>query len=205
MKRTICSLVFVALIAPTALSHLNSFSFSTITIKDESIVYTLRFPYVNTVELFAVDANMDQVLTQNELEPAKQVMFYYFDNKIKVLSGGRQLQMVLNEVVFNNEEDEAAIEVTFEFPGYQAPEPAIIFCNVSEEVDPFHQNIGVIEKDGKRFLYTFTKTSYLDVSKITPDMEIKDPRNRKRPRTRIPSATGEVQSATNVSSASQTE
>lgn len=201
MKRIIFLLAAYLFAMPFAAAHLNSYSFSTISINEESIEYELRFPYVNTIELFAVDKNMDQVLSEDELEPAKQVMFYYFDNKIKVLSQGRQLQMVLKDVIFNNEEDEAVIEVHFEFPGYQAPEPAIILCNVSEEVDPFHQNIGVIEKDGKRYLFTFTKASYLDLSKITSDMEIKDPRNRKRPRAQIQSATGEVISATTVSSA----
>ncbi|MDP8243008.1 MAG: hypothetical protein P9L94_02920 [Candidatus Hinthialibacter antarcticus] len=205
MKRILTFLLLCVAAAPYAAAHLNSYSFSTITIDEESILYELRFPYVNTIELFAVDKNMDQVLTEEELEPAKQVMFYYFDNKIKILSQGRQLQMVLKDVVFNNEEDDAVIIVHFEFPGYQAPGPAIILCNVSEEVDPFHQNIGVIEKDGKRFLFTFTKASYLDISKITSDMEIKDPRKRKRPRAQIESATGEVKSASETVSAATDE
>lgn len=195
MKRFILALAVCLFVSPFVQAHMNSYSFSTIKVKEESIQYELRFPYLNTIELFAVDKDMDQVLSKDELEPAKQVMFYYFDNKIKVLSQGRQLQMVLNTVEFNNEDGDAVIIVHFEYPGYQAPEDAIIFCNVSEEVDPFHQNIAVIEKDGKRYLFTFTKTSYLDLDKITPDMEIKDPRNRKRPRAPIQSATGEVSSA----------
>ncbi|MBI1390541.1 MAG: hypothetical protein GC154_19070 [bacterium] len=197
MKRYVFPFILVLAAPSLVYAHLNSYSFSTVTIKDEEIGFELRFPYINTIELFAADKNMDQVLSKEEIEAAQQVMYYYFANKIKALSEGRQLQLVMNDARFAEEDDQSFLVIDFTFAGYRKPENVYILCNVSEEVDPYHQNIAVIKKDGKQYLFTFTSSTYLDVNGITPDMEIKDPRLRKRPRAdTIQNATDLIQSST---------
>ncbi|MBD3267647.1 hypothetical protein GF373_13340 [bacterium] len=142
--------------------HLNSISYSTIAIEESKVRIQFRYTYLCTIELFQIDKNMDQQLSPAELTQGKEMIFYYLKNKFKVLSNGRQLKMILKNIQFKEEENDAFTICDLVFPSSNPLGQVIVFCNVSEEVDPYHRNIAEIEIGDKKGLFIFKKENYFD-------------------------------------------
>ena len=172
MKRWFLIQFFLAGLVLSAWGHVNSISYSKITVLDNEIHVQLRNTLLCTLELFAVDLDGNSILTKEELDPAKPAMFYYLNNKIKILSGGRQLPMALKEVTFRVEEDDSYTIFDLVFPTYKKPNDWMIFFNLSEEVDSYHRNLSEITIDDKKYLFVFNNTNYFD-SRNPPPPEAK--------------------------------
>ncbi len=163
MKRCLGILLSLALFTALASAHLNSFSYSSIDISENEINIELRFTLICTLELFNADPDGDLILTQKELDAIKPLMYYYLSNKIKVLSGGRQLKFDLLKMSHETEEDEESFVVMqLSYKSTKPLESVIILCNVSEENDPFHRNIAGIKIKDKEFLFVFTSNNYFN-------------------------------------------
>ncbi len=176
--RIFCILtVFLFLIqGKNAFSHLNSLSYSTIESTSQSVRVELKLTLICTLELFSVDANNDGYLSKEELEPAKSAMYYYINNKIKVLSGGKQLRMLLRDLGFRVEEEDSYTVFDLEFPKVKGHDEFVMICNVIEETDPYHRNLAEIKVDDEEYLFVFTNMNYFD-SKNPPrgPMELDTP------------------------------
>ncbi len=162
MKIITAIILFLCFSIPVSWSHLNSVSYSTITVKDEAIHVEFRYTLICTLELFQVDADSDSFLTKEELNPARDMIYYYLTNKIKVLCNGRQLQANLKNISFKVEEDDSYTIFDLVYPTHDKPKDLIILCNVSEEVDPYHRNLAEIKLGDKEYLYVFTNDNYFD-------------------------------------------
>ena len=98
-------------------------------------------------------------------------MLYYLKNKIKVLSGGRQLPMVLDDLSFITEPEDSYTVFKITFPGYGIIKDPIILCNVLEETDPYHRNISGIEIGDIEYTFIFTNSNYFNSAQIPPYVE----------------------------------
>lgn len=143
-------------------AHLNSISYSTIEVATDEIRIELRFTLICTLELFSVDVDGDGILTKEELQPAKPAMYYYLTNKIKILSGGRQLRMILRDLTFKVEEDDAYTIFELAYPKTNESDEFILLCNVLEETDPYHKNLAEIKYSGNDYLFVFTNINYFN-------------------------------------------
>jgi hypothetical protein len=162
MKR-VCLIVFLLVCCGWgAEAHLNSLSYSTILMKEKSVHIHFRYTYLCTIELFQVDTNKDKTLSADELATLEQPLFYYLNNKIKVLSGGRQLEMQLKNLRFVVEDEEAYTVCELDFVSEEPLGQVILFCNVSEEVDPFHRHIAEIKMDDEKGVFFFKRDNYFD-------------------------------------------
>ncbi|MGI6454795.1 MAG: hypothetical protein ACOX5R_04145 [bacterium] len=143
-------------------SHLNSISYSQISHTTDTVHVELRMTMLCIQELFALDVNMDGNLSDEEITPARPLLHFYFQNKIKVLAQGRQLPLELKEVVFAEEEDDSYLILSLDFTGERELEDFILFCNVSEEADPYHRNLSELQVKGRQYTYVFTSQNYFD-------------------------------------------
>lgn len=149
--------------APTAHAHLNSVSYSMIDITDKEVRIELRYTLLCTLELFPADRDGDFSLSDEELKDLKPMMFYYLNNKIKVLSGGLQLKMEIKHLRFSVEEDDSFVIADLSFPAKEAAiESVIILCNLSEEADIYHRNLSQIKMKGEEYLFVFTNSNYFN-------------------------------------------
>ncbi len=167
----LCFFFFFSL-APSS-AHLNSFSFSTITVKEEAIQIEMRFTLICTLELFQVDHDHNAFLSQEELNSARNMMYYYLSNKIKVLCNGHQLKAVLKGLSFQVEEDDSYTVFDLVYPTKSKPEELILLCNVSEEADPYHRSVSEIRMGEKKYVFIFTNDNYFD-SRNPPPAEPQD-------------------------------
>ncbi|MEW6238951.1 MAG: hypothetical protein AB1656_26505 [Candidatus Omnitrophota bacterium] len=161
MARLFFSTLLLILSCPCQ-AHLNSVSFSSIVVSATEVRVELRFTLICTLELFPADKNGNNLLSAEELSAVKPAMYYYLTNKIKILSGGRQLRMVLRDLTFEVEEDDSYTIFQLAFPRSEESKNLIIFCNVSEEADPYHRNLAEIKLGDKDYLFVFTNVNYFD-------------------------------------------
>ncbi len=193
MKKSIfLTAVFLSLTSGPAFAHLNSISDSVIELKEDEIQLKLRFTLVCTLELFQIDLNGDLLLSEEEIQPVKPMMFYYLSNKIKVLADGRQLKMEMRSVTFKVEEDDSYVTFDLHFPFKKKPGAFLVLCNVLEETDPFHRNLSEIKLNGKEYLFVFTNSNYFNSADARPE-SVESPE--------APVPAGEVQPATPTPSA----
>lgn len=183
MNRRFLYLFFFVWISYPAVSHPNSVSYSTIEFRDKEIRIELRYTLLCTLELFQADSDNDQKLTEEELEAIKPLMFYYLNNKIKVLSHSRQLRLAIRKMRFSIEEDDSYVIMELAYLSPDTLESAIIFCNLSEEVDAYHRNLSQIKIGEKEYLFVFTNTNYFN--------SVDPPKALPASRTDLPSATPE--------------
>ena len=160
--RIVTILLLVGSIVPGAFAHLNSYSYAEIEIGAEEIVYELRVDVLTLVELFQIDQNGDWIVDESEIERTRQLIYYYLRNKIKVLSGGKQLPLDLRSVEYKREpQPHVALVMRFVCPN--SDEDCVMFCNVSEETDPFHRSISSVRIGDEEYQFVFTKENYLTV------------------------------------------
>lgn len=148
-------------------AHLNSMSFSKIEIKENEVRWEMKFTLLCTLELFAVDVNSDNFLQEDELKSAWSMMYYYLSNKMKVLTDGKQLRMVLKDISFSVEEDDSYTVFDLSFPFRQNPEDFVFLCNVQEETDPYHQAMAEIHLPKESYAFVFSNVNYFDTSNIS--------------------------------------
>lgn len=179
------SIIFACLAwsANPASAHLYSVSYSTIEIATDEIRVEMRHPLICVLELFPIDQDGDQYLTDEEIEPAIQAIYYYLTNKIKVLSAGRQLSMRMTDVYFEVGEEESYLIYDLRFERVEPDRPFILFNNIQEEVDPYHRNIALVVVDGREYLFVFTNANYFD----SRDRSALTPLRSTAPRVREPS------------------
>ncbi len=168
MKRLPVLLLLLLIPTLSSWSHLNSLSYSLIDINDKEVHIELRLTLICMLELFTVDIDGDLLLTQKELEPVKPVMYYYLNNKLKILSGGQQLRMELKTLDFSVEEDDSYVTVDLYYPRPKPSSGIVILNNVLEETDPFHRNIAEIKTKGKESVFIFTNANYFDTRAMPP-------------------------------------
>lgn len=189
-------LILLGLLGSLALqanAHLNSVSFSTITIEDATLSIEVRSTLICVLELFPVDVDGDQILTKAELTPAEQVMFFYLNNKIKVLNGGSQMPMRMKNVRFEVGPEDSYVIYDLTFPREFPQQPVLIMNNIQEETDPYHRNISVVHMEEKEYLFVFTQQNYLNSGRP----EQLTPLRKRAPRPRGPmSATESISPAT---------
>lgn len=149
-----------------ASAHLNSMSFSKIEVKENEVRWEMKFTLLCTLELFAVDVDNDNFLSKDELKSAWSMMYYYLSNKIKVLSEGKQLRMVLKDISFSVEEDDSYTVFDISFPFRQNPQSFIFLCNVQEETDPYHQGMAEIHLKDAAYAFVFSNVNYFDTVNI---------------------------------------
>ncbi|RJP26756.1 MAG: hypothetical protein C4527_14555 [Candidatus Omnitrophota bacterium] len=168
MRKNLLPLLIVLLCGDLTWAHLNSFSFSTIEIKEDAIHMELRLTLICTLELFPVDTDANQFLSEEELKAFRSMMYYYLTNKLKILNSGRQLHLVLKDISFHVEEDDSYTVFNLVIPLRKPLENVIILCNVLEETDPYHRNLSEIKMKGNEYLFIFTNDNYFDSSKPPP-------------------------------------
>ncbi|HOL92808.1 MAG TPA: hypothetical protein PLH79_00535 [bacterium] len=185
MKRL--TIPFFVLLGAAGLStaHLNSISDSVIELRNNEIQMKLRFTLICTLELFQIDLNGDLILSEEEIQPVKPMMYYYLSNKIKVLADGRQLKMEMRNVTFKVEEDDSYVTFDLRFPFQKKPDAFLVLCNVLEETDPYHRNLAEIKMNGNEYLFVFTNTNYFNSAEARPQ-----PAGEIAPATPEPSANG---------------
>ncbi|MFB3785137.1 MAG: hypothetical protein ACE15F_02080 [bacterium] len=169
MKRLFFVTSFLLLTAGLTFAHLNSLSDSVVEMKEDEIQLKLRFTLVCTLELFQIDLNGDLLLSEEEIQPVKPMMFYYLSNKIKVLADGRQLKMEMKSVTFKVEEDDSYVTFDLRFPFKKKPDAFLVLCNVLEETDPYHRNLSEIRLNGKQYLFVFTNSNYFNSADARPE------------------------------------
>jgi hypothetical protein len=155
-------IVSVCFLPKLADAHLNSMSFSKIEVKENEVRWEMKFTLLCTLELFAVDVNNDNFLQEDELKSAWSMMYYYLSNKIKVLSEGKQLRMVLKDITFSVEEDDSYTVFDLSFPFRQDPKGFLFLCNVQEETDPYHQGMAEIHLKDASYAFVFSNVNYFD-------------------------------------------
>jgi len=143
-------------------AHFNSISFSSIVASSTEVRIELRLTLICTLELFPADKDGDGLLSDEELAAVKPSMYYYLANKIKILSGGRQLRMMMQDLTFKVEEDDSYTIFQLAFPRSEESKNLIILCNVMEEADPYHRNLAEIQSGDKDYLFVFTNVNYFD-------------------------------------------
>jgi hypothetical protein len=148
--------------AMAANAHLNSVSYSSINVEEYNVYMEFRYTLLCTLELFRIDTNNDRVLSEEEMAAGKPMIFYYLKNKIKVLSGGKQLKLVIAKMEFAEEDDDAYLICHLIFRGKKVNEPIILFCNVSEETDANHRHIAEIKLPDTQGVFIFTRENYFD-------------------------------------------
>ncbi len=181
-RRMFISLVISLLtlvFAQTSSAHLNSMSFSKIEVKESEVHWQMKFTLLCTLELFAVDVDSNNFLSEEELKSAWSMMYYYLSNKIKVLGGGRQLRMVLKDISFSVEEDDSYTVFELSFPFRQKPDGFIFLCNVQEETDPYHQALAEIHLADESYAYVFSNVNYFDSQNIPRYARKFDPKELK--------------------------
>ena len=156
----------------SAWCHLNSLSYSTIEIKENEIRWELRFTLLCTLELFSVDLNNDNFLSKEELEAAWPMMYYYLNNKIKVMEGGRQLKLTLRDISFKVEADDSytVFQLSYAIPQKKSDQ-ILLLCNVQEETDPYHRDLAEITLNDDTYLFVFNNINYFDTAHIPPHVQ----------------------------------
>lgn len=173
-------IVFCLCITPICHAHLNSMSFSKIEVKDEEVHWQMKFTLLCTLELFAVDVDNNNFLSDEELKSAWSMMYYYLSNKIKVLSEGKQLRMVLKDIHFSVEEDDSYTVFELSFPFRQDPDGFLFLCNVQEETDPYHQGMAEIYLPKESYVFVFSNVNYFDTKNIPRFARKFDPEELKK-------------------------
>ena len=168
------------LIATPSYSHLNSMSFSKIEVKENEVRWQMKFTLLCTLELFAVDVDNNNFLSDEELKSAWSMMYYYLSNKIKVLSEGKQLRMVLKDIKFSVEEDDSYTVFELSFPFRQNPQGFMFLCNVQEETDPYHQGMAEIYLPKENYLFVFSNVNYFDTQNVPRFARKFDPEELKK-------------------------
>ncbi len=162
MKR-VCFLAWgMVILVHGAWSHFNSISFSTIEIKEKEVRMELRYTFLCVLELFQADQNNDQKLSEEELEKISSPFYFYLNNKIKILGGGRQLRMVLKRIRFAIEETDSFVVLDLSFSSQESLDSVIILCNLSEETDSYHRNLSQIKIGEKEYFFIFTNQNYFN-------------------------------------------
>ncbi len=160
--RLAAPVLLVSLLVPSAFAHMNSFSYAEIEVGAEKIDYELRVDVLTLVELFQMDRNGDWVIDDDEVTQTWQMLFYYLKNKIKVLCGGRQLPLDLRSVKYSKE-PQPHVRINMRFTCPTSDEECVMFCNVSEETDPFHRSISLVKIGDEEYQFVFTNQNYLTV------------------------------------------
>lgn len=175
MKRFFAAAFFCLLPVLVVWSHLNSISYALIDIGEKEVKIELRLTLICMLELFTVDTDGDLKLSEKELEPVKPVVFYYLNNKIKILSGGQQLRMEMKSMRFSVEEDDSYVTIDLRFPREKTTGEVVVLNNVLEETDPFHRNIAEVKTKDKEAIFVFTNSNYLDTRTMPAGVNIDSP------------------------------
>lgn len=180
-------------------AHLNSMSFSKIEVKENEVRWQMKFTLLCTLELFAVDMDNNNFLSDEELKSAWSMMYYYLSNKIKVLSEGKQLRMVMKDIKFSVEEDDSYTVFELSFPFRQNPQGFMFMCNVQEETDPYHQAMAEIYLPKDSYLFVFSNVNYFDSQNVPRFARKFDPEElKKMAEQKSASSSGLIEAATNT-------
>ncbi len=169
MKRIAC-LIPLWLFCSAAFAHLNSFSYADIVVNDQEVLIDLKMTQRTTLELFAVDVNYDSVLQQEELDAAWEVLYYYLDNKIKVLEAGerrgghRQIKPEIQKLSYLVDDFDAYVRIQMRYERETPNDALSIINNLSEETDPYHRSLARIQTAAGEFRFVFTRYNFLNIN-----------------------------------------
>lgn len=171
MKRTLLFLPLLLTVSLAARAHLNSFSFLQIDVDESEIRVDLMMTQRTTLELFALDTNYDTALQQDELDAAWEVLYYYIDNKIKVLSGSpdggltgyRQLKPEILSIAYVTDRYDAYVRIVMRYKRRDPKAVLQIVNNISEETDPYHRSLAQLTTAKGKAAYVFTRYNYLQI------------------------------------------
>lgn len=171
MKTFLTPLVLVLISVPSW-AHINSFSYMDMTVTEKEIRVDLKLTQRTTLELFALDVNYNASLEQEELDAAWEVLYYYLDNKFKVLRapadgnphGFRQLKPEITKISYLTDQFDAYVRIECRFQ-LDAPVGGLhIFNNLSEETDPYHRSLTRLTTPAGEFRFAFTRYNFLQIN-----------------------------------------
>ncbi len=170
-KRFLLLIPLLVSVSLAAQAHLNSFSFLSIDVDESEIKVDLMMTQRTTLELFALDTNYDTALQQDELDAAWEVLYYYIDNKIKVLSGSpdggltgyRQLKPEILSIAYVTDKYDAYVRVVMRYKRRDPKSALQIVNNISEETDPYHRSLAQLTTAKGNAAYVFTRYNYLEI------------------------------------------
>lgn len=165
------SVLFLIGLTLSASAHINSFSYADINISSKEVYFDLKMTQRTTLELFNLDTDLDGAIQPEELDDAWEVLYYYLDNKIKVLSGNaalgmagyQQLKPEIVKLSYFRDEYDAYLRVQFRYQRDDSEAALSIFNNLSEETDPFHRSLANLTTTAGKFRFVFSRFNYLEV------------------------------------------
>ena len=175
MKRIAWFLLIVVLFCSSNLpAHVNSTSYSIISVENEVLSYTLMMYAADLWQFVWLDDDEDGMITQEEIEAKKDEIFEYVTSKISISNDGKNLTGKPMDIMAVKDAQDSSIifgvEVSMRFTDLSPLEKISIACSIFEEIDYLHQSVGIIEAGGRTEKFFFFRDTRYEVvlSELNP-------------------------------------